>query len=79
MQSQTNDVTVQSVARDYIHRTKHWSDREFEIEVLAEKDGLIVMDAVHADDISGKKGSNKSVQLQIDPFRMIVVKELAYQ
>jgi len=75
---QKEDVARQ-VARDYIKQTKKWKDTEFEIQIVSKKDDIVVVDAVHADDLKGTKGSNKSVQLTVDTAKKSVVKELAYQ
>jgi hypothetical protein len=80
MQTQNEDDVARQVARDYIQQTKKWKDDEFQIEIIAHKDdNTVVVDAVHVDDLRGEKGSNKSVQLNVDTFNKVVVKELGYQ
>lgn len=78
-QQQTEQAVATQVARAYIRATKKWRESDFEIEFLRrEPNGLVVVDAVHGDDLK-QKGSNKSVQLHIDLMKLLVVKELGYQ
>ena len=80
MQNQKDEDVARQVAHDYIRETKKWKEDEFRIEVVSEKkDHLVVVDAVHLDDVRGEKGSNKSVQLHVDTVKKVVVKELGYQ
>lgn len=67
------------VGREYVTTVKRWKDNEFDIQMVEERPGnIVVVDAVHADDLLAK-GSNKSIQLHINVVRRSVIKELAYQ
>jgi hypothetical protein len=72
------DDAAEQVARRYIKEHKHWTDEEYELEILKRSD-VYIIDAVHRDDLNGSKSPNKSVQLHIDLEASQVVRELAYQ
>ena len=79
-QSQKKEDVARQVAHDYIVQSKKWKDNEFRIEIVStSKDDIVVVDAVHVDDLRGTKGSNKSVQLHVDIVKKAVIKELGYQ
>ncbi len=74
-----NEVAIQ-IAREYIFNAKGWNLDEFDVLISRkENNAVIVVDAVHRDDLSGQKGINKSVQLFIDVQNKKVIKELSYQ
>lgn len=74
---------TEEIATKYAIETKGWKMGDFEVEVLdgetSPEPGTIVADLVHVEDLQGKIGGGKSVQLQIDLNSKKVVKELAFQ
>jgi len=72
------DEKAQNIAHEYVATTKQWSTDEYDLNML-KLDDIIIIDAVHTDDLKGSKSPNKSVQLQIDLSVGQVVRELAYQ
>jgi hypothetical protein len=81
--SSQQERTVQ-LAQDYVRAAKQWPESDYHVEVRRlEGDPaspVVIVDAVHHDDLTpGRRGSNKSVQLHIDPNGRRVLKELAYQ
>ena len=80
MQEDAMNETAIQIAREYIFDAKGWSLDEFDVQISRkENNAVIVVDAVHMDDLSGEKGTNKSVQLFIDVQSRKVIKELSYQ
>ncbi|MEE4378436.1 MAG: hypothetical protein V2J55_13145 [Candidatus Competibacteraceae bacterium] len=72
------DEKAQNIAHEYVKNTKQWSSDEYDLDIL-KRDDIIIIDAVHQDDLKGSKSPNKSIQLHIDLSVGQVVRELAYQ
>src|SRR5712692_8171771 len=68
------------IARDHIHSSKRWPEKDFHVEVLRSEGSpsspIIIVDAVHHDDLNLEgRGSTSSVQLHIDLNARRVLKE----
>ena len=76
--AQSVDQIAEKVAHAYITQIKKWPAADYHLEIV-KRDTVVVVDAVHKDDLTGSKAVNKSLQLHIDVKSQTVVKELAYQ
>jgi hypothetical protein len=73
------DQIAEEVAHEYVRLVKQWPVEDYHLEILRSDSAVVVVDAVHKDDLTGSKSPNKSVQLHVDVQDRKVTRELAYQ
>lgn len=77
--TETADQIAEEVAHEYVGLVKQWPVEDYSLEILRRDAAVVVVDAVHKDDLMGSKSPNKSVQLHVDVQNRKITKELAYQ